>query len=219
MFFPPLDQIFKAFYTFWMGPALLNDALPSLMRWAAAYALCVLFGVAIGVPMGLSPAARHVVGPIVAFLRSTPPPALLPIAMIILGIGSAMQVSMIVLVCVFPVLLSTADGVAEIHPTIRDVATTYRIPFRAELVRILLPAAAPRILAGMKTSCSMALMMIVLSEMFGSTNGIGFQILGALRSFAIAEMWAGILLIGVLGYAINFAFGSMERSLLRRIWH
>ncbi|MGE4337341.1 MAG: ABC transporter permease [Pigmentiphaga sp.] len=215
-FFPPLKQVLHTFWNFWLaGPGLLNDALPSLGRWLAAYILCVILGVGIGIPMGLNQSAREIADPVLSFIRSTPPPALLPIAMIILGIGNAMQISMIVLVSVFPILLSTADGMAEIHATVRSVARAYRIPFFAALRLIFLPAAGPRILAGMRTSCSMALMMIILSEMFGSTNGIGYQILASLRSFAIAEMWSGIILIGVLGYLINVAFGWMEGRLLR----
>ena len=215
IFFPPLESVFKAFDAVWLGSAFETDALPSLRRWGIAYVISVLIGVGIGVPMGLNPTARLVMGPVLAFLRTTPPPALLPIAMILMGIGDAMKISMIVLVCVFPVLLSTADGIAEVHPTARDVARTYQVPFFAELLRILLPSAASRIFAGMRTSCSLALTMIVLSEMFGSTNGIGYRILGALRSFAIADMWSGVLLIGLLGYAINIAFGWIEQRAIR----
>ena len=216
-FFPPLSSIFKAFSTVWLGPGLLNDAVPSLLRWAAAYAIAVLLGIAIGVPLGLSPMARRLLGSVMEFIRAIPPPAILPIAVILLGIGDAMKISIIVLVSIFPILISTADGVAEVHATVRDVAKTYRIPFHAELLRILLPAASPRIFAGLRTSCTLALVMIVLSEMFGSTNGIGYRILGSLRSFSISEMWSGVILIGLLGYGINLFFGWIERRALS--WH
>lgn len=214
-FFPPLESVFKAFGSLWLGSAFWQDAVPSLARWAAGFVLSVLIGVALGVPMGLNATARQLLEPLMEFFRSTPPPALLPIAVILLGIGDMMKVSMIVLVCVFPVLLSTADGIAEVHQTARDVARTYRIPFHAELFRILLPSAAQRILAGMRTSCSLALTMIVLSEMFGSTNGIGYRILSSLRGFSIPEMWSGVILIGLLGYLISIVFSWIEHHALR----
>jgi ABC-type nitrate/sulfonate/bicarbonate transport system permease component len=216
-FFPPLSAIMTAFAKLWMGPALINDAVPSLARWGVAYVIAVVLGIAIGIPMGLSRTARDLFGPIIEFVRTTPPPAILPIAVILLGIGDLMKVSMIVLVCVFPILLSTADGVAEVHQTYRDVAKAYRIPFVSELFLILLPAAGPRIFAGLRTSCTLALVLIVLSEMFGSTNGIGYRILASLRSFAIPEMWSGVILLGLLGYAVDLGFGWGERRLLR--WH
>jgi len=216
-FFPPLLSICKAFNTVWLGSGLLNDAVPSLSRWAAAYAIALILGIALGVPLGLSPIAKRLLGPVMEFFRAIPPPAILPIAVILFGIGDAMKISIIVLVSIFPILISTADGVAEVHPTVRDVAKTYRIPFHAELFRILLPAASPRIFAGLRTSCTLALVMIVLSEMFGSTNGIGYRILGSLRSFSIPEMWSGIILIGLLGYCINLFFGWIERRALS--WH
>ena len=216
-FFPPLSSIFKAFNSVWLGPGLMNDAVPSLSRWAIAYAIATGLGVAVGVPLGLSPTARRVLGPVMEFIRATPPPAILPIAVILLGIGDTMKISIIVLVSIFPILISAADGVAEVHSTVRDVAKTYRIPFHAELFRILLPAASPRIFAGLRTSSTLALVMIVLSEMFGSTNGIGYRILVSLRSFSIPEMWSGVILIGLLGYGINLFFGWVERRSLS--WH
>ena len=81
----------------------------------------------------------------------------------------------------------------------------------------MLPAASPQIFAGMRTSLSLALILMVISEMVASTNGIGFFVLQSQRSFAIPEMWAGILLLGLLGYALNLIFMLVERRVLA--WH
>jgi ABC-type nitrate/sulfonate/bicarbonate transport system permease component len=216
-FFPPLAAVLRAFQRLWFGAAFLNDALPSLGRWWLAYLIAVIGGIAIGVPMGLSERVRNLLWPVFDFIRATPPPAILPIAVITLGIDDLMKISIIVLVSIFPVIISTADGLAEVHPTMRDVARSYRLPFHALLFRVMLPAAAPRILAGLRTSCSLALVMIVLSEMFGSTNGLGFRILMSLRSFSIADMWAGVILIGLLGYGVNVVFEVVQRRLVW--WH
>jgi ABC-type nitrate/sulfonate/bicarbonate transport system permease component len=88
---------------------------------------------------------------------------------------------------------------------------------RERLLRIVLPAASPQIFAGMRTSLSLALILMVISEMVASTNGIGFFVLQSQRSFAIPEMWAGILLLGLLGYALNLIFLLVERRVLA--WH
>ena len=109
------------------------------------------------------------------------------------------------------------DGVTGIDPTMRETARSYGVSGRDRLWRIVLPAASPQIFAGMRTSLSLALILLVISEMVASTNGIGFFVLQSQRSFAIPEMWAGILLLGLLGYALNLIFLLAERRVLA--WH
>jgi ABC-type nitrate/sulfonate/bicarbonate transport system permease component len=113
--------------------------------------------------------------------------------------------------------LNTIDGVAGVEPTLRETAEVYGIGWRDRVLRIILPAAAPQIFAGMRTSLSLALILMVISEMVASTNGIGYFVLQSQRSFAIAEMWSGILLLGILGYVLNALFVVVERRVLR--WH
>ena len=124
---------------------------------------------------------------------------------------------LIAFVCVWPVLLNTIDGVTGIDPTLRETARVYGVSGRDRLLRIVLPAASPQIFAGMRTSLSLALILMVISEMVASTNGIGFFVLQSQRSFAIPEMWSGILLLGLLGYALNLIFVLVERRVLA--WH
>ena len=134
------------------------------------------------------------------FLRAIPAPALLPFAILVLGVGNSMKIFIIAFVCLWPVLLNTIDGVAGVDPTLRETARVYRIGARDRILRVMLPAAAPQIFAGMRTSLSLALILMVISEMVASTNGIGYFVLQSQRSFAIPEMWSGILLLGLLGY-------------------
>lgn len=128
-----------------------------------------------------------------------------------------MKVALIAFVCVWPVLLNTLDGVRGVEPTLRDTARVYGIPPRDRIRHVLLPAASPQIFAGMRTSLSLALILMVISEMVASTNGIGYFVLQSQRTFAIPEMWSGIVLLGLLGYALNAVFVAIERRVLR--WH
>jgi ABC-type nitrate/sulfonate/bicarbonate transport system permease component len=107
--------------------------------------------------------------------------------------------------------------VTGIDPTLRDTARVYGVKGSGLLRRIILPAASPQIFAGMRTSLSLALILMVISEMVASTNGIGFFVLQSQRSFAIPEMWSGILLLGLLGYLLNVVFVLVERRVLA--WH
>ena len=216
-YFPPLTEILTTFRETWLFERVGSDVLPSLGRLAAGYALAVVAAVLIGIPLGLSATARRGASPIVEFLRAIPPPALIPPAIVIVGIGNSMKVLIIAFVCLWPVLLNTIDGITGIDPTLKDTARVYGVRGMDRLRRVILPAAGPQIFAGMRTSLSLAVILMVISEMVASTNGIGFFVLESQRSFASPEMWSGILLLGLLGYVLNLAFAGVERRVLA--WH
>jgi ABC-type nitrate/sulfonate/bicarbonate transport system permease component len=211
-YYPPLTEILETFSETWLFERVGSDVVPSLLRLTAGYFLAVVIAVLVGIPLGLNATARRAAAPIVEFLRAIPPPALLPLAIVVIGVGNSMKVAIIAFVCLWPVLLNTIDGIRGIDPTLVDTARVYGVPRRATL-----PAAAPQIFAGMRTSLSLALILMVISEMVASTNGIGFFVLQSQRSFAIPEMWSGILLLGILGYVLNLIFILVERRVLA--WH
>jgi ABC-type nitrate/sulfonate/bicarbonate transport system permease component len=216
-YFPPLTDILTAFKDNWLFSKVGSDVLPSLGRMFAGYGIGSAVGVIAGLLFGSSRRARLAAQPVVDFLRSVPPPALLPFAILILGVGNSMKVFIIALVCVWPVLLNTTDAVRGMDRTLDDTVRAYGIAPADRFWRVMLPAAGPRIFAGMRVSLSLALIMMVVSEMVASTNGIGFFVLQSQRGFDIADMWSGIFLLGILGYAFNAGFVLIERRLLR--WH
>jgi ABC-type nitrate/sulfonate/bicarbonate transport system permease component len=216
-YFPPLTDILSTFADTWLFERVGSDVVPSLERLGAGYGIACVTGVIVGMALGLSPTLRRAADPIVQFLRAIPPPALLPFGILVLGVGASMKIFIIAFVCVWPVLLNAVDGVAGVEPTLRETSRVYRIGRRDTLLRVMLPAAAPQISAGMRTSLSLAIILMVISEMVASTNGIGYFVLQSQRSFAIEEMWSGIILLGILGYVLNAAFVLVERRVLR--WH
>jgi NitT/TauT family transport system ATP-binding protein len=148
-----------------------------------------------------------------------PPPALLPISIVLLNdIGNKQKVAFISFFCMFPVLLNTIEGVRSIDPTLVDTMRSYRIPRRERIRRIVLPGALPQIVAGMRTSLALAVIMMVLAEYFSSTNGVGYVLLISKNTFELAPMWAAILLIGLLGYLLNLLFLLVERRGHRIDW-
>ena len=156
--------------------------------------------------------------PHIEYWRAIPPPALLPISIIMLySIGNTQKISFIAFFCIFPVLLNTIDGVRAIEPTLIDTARSYRIPTHERIRRIVFPAALPQIFAGMRTSLALAVIVMVLSEYFSSTDGVGYVLLISKNTFQLGPMWAAILLIGVIGYVLNLAYLLAERRMLA--WH
>ena len=216
-YYPPLPDVLDKFGETWVFERFGSDVWPSLRRMAFGYVIAVAVALVAGTALGSSRTLRRATGPIVEFLRSIPPPALIPFGIVVIGVGDSAKIFLIAFVCVWPILLNTIDGIDGIDPTLRDIARVYGISGRDKLLRMTLPAASPQIFAGMRLSLSLALILMVISEMVASTNGIGFFVLQSQRSFAIPEMWSGIVLLGILGYVFNLVFMIIERRVLA--WH
>ena len=142
-YFPPLTEILSTFADTWLFERVGSDVVPSLVRMGLGFAIAVVVAVATGLLLGLSRRARRGAAPIVEFLRAIPPPALLPFAILVIGVGNSMKVFIIAFVCVWPILLNTIDGVTGVDPTLRDTARMYGIGARDRLLRVMLPAADP----------------------------------------------------------------------------
>jgi ABC-type nitrate/sulfonate/bicarbonate transport system permease component len=216
--FPRLSTILVEFRQMWLFSQFNEHVVPSLERIALGFGIAVVIGVALGIPIGLSRWARLWAMPHIEYWRAMPPPALLPISIILVhSIGNRQKIAFIAFFCIFPILLNTIDGVRGIDPTLMESARSYNIPRREAIRRIVLPAASPQIAAGMRTSVSLAVIMMVLSEYFSSTSGVGYVLLISKNTFEFTPMWAAIVLIGVLGYLLNVVFLLAERRLLA--WH
>ncbi|MBF8190220.1 ABC transporter permease [Nonomuraea sp. K274] len=216
-YFPPASEVARDFADLWLFDRVGGDVLPSLGRMFAGYAIAVAAGVALGTALGLFRRLRTAADPVVQFLRALPPPALIPFALLLFGAGDGSKVFIIALGTVWPILLNTIDGVRGVEAQQLEAARSFQIPATARLTRIILPAASPRIFAGMRTSLAIAIILMVVSEMVASDNGIGYFVLESQRSFAIPEMWTGIVLLGVLGFVLNWLFLVLEARVL--FWH
>jgi ABC-type nitrate/sulfonate/bicarbonate transport system permease component len=214
LYYPPLREILESFQDNWLFSRFTSDVLPSLGRLAAGYALACIAGVLGGLLIGMSYVARRLTSPIISFFRSVPSAALLPPAILVFGVGDSMKIFLIAFVCIWPVLLNTVNGVDETDPTMLETSRSYRLSMRRRLTRVILPAAGPRIFAGLRVALAFALVVMIISEMTASTNGIGYFVAQSQAGFAITDMWAGIILLGLLGYFFNLAFVFGERRIL-----
>lgn len=215
LYFPSLKDIASAFRANWLFGRVGSDLLPSLGRLTLGYVLACLIGMAGGFVLGSSHIARRLAGPIVGFFRSLPSAALLPVAIQLFGVGDSMKISLIVFICVWPVLLNTTNGIDETDATLIQTARSYSVRGWRRVTWLVVPAAAPRIFAGMRTSLAMAIILMIISEMSASTSGVGYFISQAQNTFAITDMWSGIVLLGLLGYVLNLLFTLVERRVLR----
>jgi ABC-type nitrate/sulfonate/bicarbonate transport system permease component len=216
-YYPPLRDILEVTRDTWVGDRFFEDLVPSMRNFVVGFFLAAVIGVVLGVILGISPLLRKASAPTVDFLRSIPPPALISVLIVLLGFETTMKVSAITFASTFPVLLNTIDGVRAVDAQQLDMASAYRLRFRDRIFRIVLPGASPQIFAGLRVALAVAIAVMVFSEMFAGTDGLGFFIIFAQQTYRIPDMYSGIIVIGLLGYAANLVFMIAERRVLR--WH
>jgi ABC-type nitrate/sulfonate/bicarbonate transport system permease component len=226
LYFPPPLEILDHARTLWLSGSpgrlyltdtVFDDVAPGLARMLIGWVLAVAIGVGVGLLVGRAKVASDLADPTLQFLRSVPAPAIIPVFLVLFGTGNQMRIALIAFGSVWPVLLNSADGVRAVDPQQLDAARAFGLPLRARILRVLLPAALPKILTGMRVSLSLALILMVVSELVAATDGIGYQLAQAQQTFRLADMWAWILLLAVLGFVFNTIFAALERRLTR--WH
>jgi ABC-type nitrate/sulfonate/bicarbonate transport system permease component len=214
-FWPALTDIIGSIRSDWLFDQFMTDLVPSLMRFTLGYILAVSVGIAAGTLIGLLPRLRRATAPVTEFVRAIPPPLLLPFVIVTLGIGDGSKIVVIALGAVWPVLLNTADGVRGVDRLTVDMARSYGLGPWRRVFHVILPGASPKIAVGMRIGLAVALILMIISEMVGSTNGLGFRVLDAQRSFDAAGTYGGVIVIGIVGLIVNAGFLVAETRIMR----
>ncbi|MCZ2827566.1 ABC transporter permease [Modestobacter sp. VKM Ac-2986] len=213
-FFPPLQNIVQRLWETWVVGEARSDLYSSLRHFAIGYTIAGVLGVAIGALLWKFQRVGHAVSPVLYFVYVIPTAALLPAIVAIMGIGSPMKITIVVLAAVWPTMLNTLDGMRGIDPIKLDTAKVLHMSPLTTVRSVVLPGAMPQIMAGLRHSLSIAVIMMVVSELIASTEGIGFFILEAQQRFAITTMWTGIIVLALVGSALTFLFIAVERVVL-----
>ena len=213
-YFPAPWRIVEAFVKTWVGESFFVDIVPSLGRLLVGLALAILFGVALGLLVGSLRWLRQLLEPLFEFFRAVPPPLLVPLLAITFGIGDTAKIVVIVAGAIWPILLNTVEGVRAVDAVQRETATSYQLSTAQRVRFIVLPSAAPQIMAGIRQSLSVGLILMVISEMTNSSSGLGYRITFFQQNFMIPEMWSGIILLGLIGIALAVLFQIAEHAVL-----
>lgn len=187
----------------------------SLWRIVAGLFLSLLIGVPLGVLMGRSERWGKLLSPLVYFSYPIPKTALLPVAMLLFGLGNGSKILIIVLTTVFQVIVTTRDAVAAVDPGVYQVATSAGCGRWAVLGHITLPAALPALFTGLRVSTGTALAILFLVEAYGTRAGIGYYILDAWSRIDYIEMYGGIVVIALFGAALFLLTDIIARRLCR----
>jgi ABC-type nitrate/sulfonate/bicarbonate transport system permease component len=211
---PPPSKILKLFSELvWSGQIPLQ-ILVSMKRALAGYLLAAAVFMPLGIFMGLSPTIYRLFEVIIEMLRPVPPPVVIPVALLFFGLGDEMKIFVIFFSCAWPILLNTIDGVRGVDWVLLNTARTFGLSRVKTIWQVILPACLPQIMTGLRVSLPIMLILVVISEMVGSTDGIGYFVLDSQRRFKVAQMYAGMLALAILGYTLNQVFNLLQRLLL-----
>lgn len=213
-FFPPLQEILIRFQELWIFAHFETDILPSVANLLVGFLFAAFAGIALGTLFALVVPFSELFYPLVNFYRSIPIVAVIPLFVAVLGFGNEVRLITIVLAAMPPTLIATLDGLRAVDSQIKDVSRVYRFTRSEKLMRVYLPAAAPQIFSGLQVSLQFSFIVMIASEMLGSSQGIGAMTLLAQQTFASKDMWAGVLLLGLIGFLANLLLQLLRKQIL-----
>ena len=212
---PPFSVVLVALAHMLADGSLLRNAVPSLLRGAAGLALAIVAGFGLGAGMALLPRFRAAFGPLVQAFYPLPKTALVPLVMVWFGLGDTAKIVLIFLGCLLPVILGTYNGIRGVDHVLVWSARSLGASRRDVLREVLLPAAMPQILIGLRTATAFAFLLMVASELIIANNGLGFLIGSLGDDGAYPAMFAAILTITALGFLADRGFAALSAHLLR----
>ena len=202
----------------WMfSGELIIDSLGSMYRVVVGFLIGAGLALPIGLAMGASERVYRWLNPLFQLLRPIPPIAYIPLSILWFGLGNPPAVFLIVLGAFFPVLMNTIAGVRQVDSIYLRAARNLGANQRTMFLRVILPAAVPYILAGVRIGIGTAFIVVIVSEMIAVNNGLGFRILEAREYFWSDKIIAGMITIGLWGLAIDLGMNKLNNHLLR--WH
>ncbi|WP_280260418.1 ABC transporter permease [Nocardia abscessus] len=215
VFLPPFSVVAQAFADLVASGEMWTHLSASLNRSLAGYALALVAGIPVGIAIAWYKPVADFLNPILELFRNTAALALLPVFLLILGIGETSKVAIVVYASFFPILLNTITGVRTVDPLlVKSAASLGFSPLRL-FQKVILPAALPSVFTGLRMAAASSILVLLAAEMFGARAGLGYLITAAQQNFAIPNMYAGILAISLLGLGFNGLLVTLERRLSR----
>lgn len=194
---------------------LLGHISASLLRVIEGFLLALAVALPLGVAMGMSPIARGLLEPLIELIRPIPPIAVIPLAMLWLGIGELSKVFIIMLGAFFPILINTMAGFAAVDPVHVRAAQTLGAGRFAIFRDVVIRSAFPYMVVGARLGMGLAFIVLVAAELIASSEGLGYLINDARYRFQTSEIFLGMACIGALGFILNRLLLGVERRLLR----
>jgi ABC-type nitrate/sulfonate/bicarbonate transport system permease component len=215
LYIPPVSQIIASLAQVLVSGEIAGHVLTTLARFLSGYLIAAVIAVSAGVILGFFPLLYSLLETLIEFLRPMPSVAIIPVAILLLGIGDGMIVAVTIYASMWPILINTIDGVKNIDPLLVQTGRTFGLGRSRLLKSIILPAASPYIVTGLRISLAITLILVTTAEMIAGGKGLGFFVLDEERSLRNGNMYAGIILVSLLGYLLNRLFLLLETGVMR----
>jgi ABC-type nitrate/sulfonate/bicarbonate transport system permease component len=214
-FFPAPSAIIAKLIEMARSGELTENVLISLQRIVLGFLLGGVPAIVIGIAMGIWRPIRAIVDPLIVATYPIPKSSLLPLILLIFGLGEMSKVVMVAIGVFYPMAINATAGVLQINQIYLDVGKSFKASPWDTFRTIALPGALPFIMTGVKLGAGLALILIAIAEMVGAKSGIGFMIWSAWETFAVAKMYVGLFVIALIGFAISLLLNEVERWLIR----
>jgi ABC-type nitrate/sulfonate/bicarbonate transport system permease component len=214
-FFPAPSAIIAVLIRMAASGELSENVLISLQRLGIGFVLGGVPGIVIGIVMGISRPIRALVDPLISATYPIPKSSILPLILLIFGLGEASKVVMVAIGVFYPVAINATAGVLQISPIYLDVGKSFKASRWDTFRTIALPGALPFVMTGIKLGAGLALVLIAIAEMVGAKSGIGFMIWSAWETFAVAKMYVGLFVIAIIGFVLSLLLNEVERWVIR----
>lgn len=215
VFLPPFTEVAQTFFELVGNGQLWDHISTSLTRALTGFVIAVAFAVPLGVAIAWYRPVADFLNPVLELFRNTAALALLPVFVLVLGIGETSKVALVIYACAFPVLLNTISGVRTVEPLLVKSARSLGFSHLAIVYKVVLPAAVPTIFTGLRMAAASSILVLIAAEMVGAEAGLGYLITAAQLNFQIPDMYAGIIAIALVGLVFNAVLVFTERRLSR----
>ncbi|MBY0098374.1 ABC transporter permease [Mesobacillus maritimus] len=212
-FFPPFSIVAEGWWGLAVSGDLYDHFLASILRSLSGFGLAILIGIPLGLVIGWYPLANELLNPVLELFRNTAALALLPVFILLLGIGETSKIAIVIFACLFPILLNTINAVRNVDLLLIRSAKSMGLGSTQLFYKVILPASIPTIFTGIRMSGSASILVLIAAEMVGAKEGLGYLISYTQMNFQIPEMYAGIITIALLGLILNFMLVSIEKKL------
>ncbi|MEO5878092.1 MAG: ABC transporter permease [Streptosporangiaceae bacterium] len=211
VFLPPFSEVLVALRDLAGTGELWTHTEASLIRSFAGFAISIGLGIPLGLVLGWYTPLANFFNPVLEVFRNTAALALLPVFVLILGIGETSKISIVVFACFWPILLNTVAGVKGVDPLLIKSARSMGLSAFRLFQKVILPAAVPTIFTGIRLAGAYSILILVAAEMVGAKEGLGYLINASQFNFRIPDMYAGIVAISAIGLAFNWILLRVER--------
>lgn len=215
VFLPPISEVAGSWWRLAVGGELAEHLGASLLRSVSGLALAVLTAIPLGLLIGWYRPVADVLGPLLELFRNTSALALLPVFVLLLGLGETSKIALVLFACTWPILLNTISAVRGVDPLLIKSARSFGLSSPALFWKVVLPSSVPALFTGVRLAAAYSILVLIAAELTGAKAGLGYLITAAQYNFQIPQMYAGILTVSLLGLALNQLLVAAEHRLTR----